>query len=122
MKKRKRTPGAVGAKLRSRAGETIAETLVAVLIAAIAVLMLAIMLTSSTDLVHRSSEAFARYYAENNALSTRGATGGASGTAQLRDASSNPVYLVGDDDADVLYYVNGEAPGGTPVISYKYDP
>ncbi len=123
----KRISGAAKAKLRRGAGETLAETLVAVLIAALAVTMLAFMLTTSADLVHRSKESFDAYYAQNNALTTYSGTGQA-GKAHLREGNlesvGDEVYLILDDDgngvsASVACYVNSKAPGSTPVISYK---
>lgn len=120
MKRLKRISGAAMKKLRARAGETLAETLIAVLIAAVAVLMLAGMLSTSADMVHKSEAAFNDYYTANNALSTQSGTG-ATGKALLRDENDNSVYLVGSADANVLFYVNNKAPNSTPVISYKYN-
>ena len=56
MKKR------IMAKLRSQAGESIAETLVATLIAALALLMLAGAVSSASNIITRSNDAMNDYY------------------------------------------------------------
>ena len=61
---------AIKRKLRGRSGESIAETLIAVLIAAVALMMLAGMLSATTNTVQRSSAALESYYAENENLET----------------------------------------------------
>ena len=53
-------------KLRDRAGESIAETLVGLLISALALLMLAGALTSASNIVNKSKTAMEDYY--TNAL------------------------------------------------------
>ncbi len=50
-------------KLRSRAGESIGETLVALLIAALALLMLAGAVSSASKIVTRNKAAMEEYYA-----------------------------------------------------------
>ena len=58
-------------KLRSTSGESIAETLVAVLIAAFALLMLAGTVNTSTNIVIKSKEVLKSYYSLNNSLENR---------------------------------------------------
>ena len=62
-------------KLRDKSGESIAETLVAVLIAAFALLMLAGTVNTSTNLVLKSqkllSDSEDGYYVKNNAMEKR---------------------------------------------------
>ena len=62
-------------KLRDKSGESIAETLVAVLIAAFALLMLAGTVNTSTNLVLKSqkllSDSKDGYYVKNNAMEER---------------------------------------------------
>ena len=53
-------------KIRSSSGESIAETMVAVLIAAFALLMLAAMIRTSSRLITQSGQKMSEYYAENN--------------------------------------------------------
>ena len=124
MKRMKTYLRAARGKLGGCGGESLAETLIALLIAALAILMLANMIVTSSDMIHRSREHFDAYYMQNSILSAQDATT-ATGTATvaLRDGSQ-PVRLVGGttsggSDASVLYYKNAAAPDGTPVLSYK---
>ena len=55
-------------KISDTSGESIAETLIAVLIAAFALLMLAGTVNTSTNLVTKSREVLGEYYQANNAL------------------------------------------------------
>lgn len=71
-------------KLKSNSGESIAETLVAVLIAAFALLMLAGTINTSSNLITRSQETMNDYYAKNNAVEERAASAsGADKTASF---------------------------------------
>ena len=110
-------------KLGSRAGESIAETLVALLISAVAILMLASMITTSSDLIHRSTKAFDDYYAANNVLTDRAADAKTGTTSVSLQSSGSAVALVGNttDDASISvdYYSNASAPSSKPVIAYK---
>ena len=58
-------------KLSSQAGESISETLVATLIAALALVMLAGAVTSAVRIVTRSKAAIDGYYTVNNAVAAR---------------------------------------------------
>ena len=49
-------------KLRGRSGESIGETLVALLISALALVMLAAAITSATGIIRRSNEAIEQHY------------------------------------------------------------
>jgi len=55
-------------KLRSQAGESIAEVLIALLVSAVALMLLANMITSATSIVTGSREAFDKYVTAENAL------------------------------------------------------
>jgi len=55
-------------KLKSNSGESIAETLVAVLIAAFALLMLAGTVNTASNLITKSQNVLAAYYENNNSL------------------------------------------------------
>ena len=61
-------------KLRSRRGDSIAEVLVAVLISAVALVMLASMITSSSRLITRSKDKMEEYYEKSSALADHGGT------------------------------------------------
>ena len=55
-------------RLRSQAGETIAEVLIALLISVLALTMLAMMISSTVGLVNRSKEKMNEYYDQNAVL------------------------------------------------------
>ena len=60
----------IAKKLRSQAGESIAETLIAVLVIAVALTMLAAMITATANMVKTSEKTMDEYYTENAALET----------------------------------------------------
>ena len=53
-------------KLKSSSGESIGETLVALLIAALALLMLAVAITATTRIINNSSEKVDDYFDKSN--------------------------------------------------------
>ena len=55
-------------KLRSRAGESISETLIALLISALAIVMLAGAITAASSIVKKSRETLNSYYQENEKM------------------------------------------------------
>ena len=61
---------AVFKKLKSRAGETISETLVSLLIASLALVMLAAAMSSATGMITKSRTKLEKYYDENEKLVT----------------------------------------------------
>lgn len=97
-------------KLRSRAGETLTETLVALLISALALLMLAGAVTSATRVITRSKDKMTQYYAADAALANRTGTGNTL-TVLLSDGSLNL------EGIQVAYYENDAFPS-RPVIAY----
>ncbi|MBQ2641724.1 MAG: hypothetical protein IJG52_00195 [Lachnospiraceae bacterium] len=101
-------------RLRSRAGETIAETLVALLISSIGLMMLASMITSSAQLITKSRSVLKEYYAESNQLEEKGESGAGSFDVVLAFPGSD----LQPETAAVTYYENA-AIGAKPVISYK---
>ena len=57
-------------KIRSRAGETIAETLIALLVGTLAMMVLAGMISATKDIVETTEEKMNDYYEANSALET----------------------------------------------------
>ena len=55
-------------RLRSSRGESIAEVLVSLLISAVALVMLASMISASSRMISESRDSFAEYYERNNRL------------------------------------------------------
>ena len=112
-------------KLRSRRGESIAEVLVATLISAVALVLLASMIASSTNLIQRSENKLEAYYAQNNELAVQdGSSESAAGGKVTVSSGATTVHLRPDDPADgepVKYFINTESEN-TKVVSYRYDP
>ena len=85
-------------KLRNRAGETIAETLVSVLIAAVALMMLAQMISATISMVKTSEEKVDAYYRANEALTTLTAVQG----ANVSSSAGSVSFTVSDDVTEGL--------------------
>lgn len=109
-------------KLRSRSGETLAETLIAVLISALAALMLTGAITSAKRAVDINENVINRYYAVNNAMVERkespleeeGYTGELTVTIKNDSINLTPATSV-----NATYYQNNQFPGRS-VIAYTY--
>lgn len=100
----------------SQAGESIGETLVALLIAALALVMLAGAVAASSGIITKSRNKLDAYYNANEA--DRGVVkmsgSGTRNTVEIRASDLS-------QDAGIIYYQN-TAFGQTPVIAYKYVP
>ena len=99
-------------KLRSCAGESLTETLVALLISALALLMLAGAVTSATRVITRSKDKMTQYYAADAGLANRTAAG-RSLNVELKDNADSPLSLL----IPVQTYENNAFPS-RPVIAY----
>ena len=97
-------------KIRGSGGESISETLVALLIAALALVMLASMISSASSMVTKSKALFAEYYDTSNDL----ASGSGSGS-NLNVTISDGTLTV---SREVTVYQNTEL-GSVPVTSYR---
>ena len=106
-------------KLRSRAGESIAEVLIALLIAALAMATLAGMIGATYSMVEKSKSTMKSYVDANNQLVLQ-SSGGENGKATM--AIGDAPLKLNDADAnesvDVVYYSNSQISGKT-VISYE---
>ena len=110
----------IGNKLKSRSGESIAEVLIAVLVAAVGLVLLAGMIGSTTHLVKESEDLIGDYVDADRALVERSGESGLSGNVVIK-SGVREVKL--SDDAlsasiPVVYYKNS---GITTrdIISYK---
>ena len=103
-------------KLRSKSGESIAETLVAVLIAALALLMLAGTINTASRLITRSKTALDAYYTENNKLSEHSSSN-SSGTSTVT-VSSGAGAADGWISCTVDLYKNDKI-GSAPVVAFS---
>ena len=104
-------------RLRSRAGETIAEVLIALLISSLALVILAQMITSASNMVQTSERAMKDYYSGNNKLAKQ-TENGTSATATLKMGESGTL----NTSTSILYFENDKKLGGIDVIAYKAAP
>ena len=105
-------------RLKSRAGETITEVLIATLVSALGMALLAGMITASLSIMNRSREAALEYFESENALETRSDDSVHDGTVTLTGASGS-VKLTDGAAADVrVSYVSRQI-GKTTAISYR---
>lgn len=99
-------------KLNSQAGESIAETLVSLLIAALALVMLAGAMTTASGVVNKSREKLGGetgYYSKTESL------------VKMESETQGIVKISGsglNQSVDIVYGVN-DAFSKTPVIAYK---
>ena len=98
-------------KLRSSAGESISETLVALLIASLALVMLAGMISSTVSMVSRSEKTMEEYYAANDILET--GSGSETVTITIRNADT------GLNETETAAAGRTTRISGTPVIAYR---
>lgn len=102
-------------KLRSKAGETISETLVALLIAALALVMLAGAIYSAKNIIDNSRTKFSEYYSANENLVTldeAASTGSAQISIKETGSQDTAGFVVTVDT-----YTNSELKDS--VITYK---
>jgi len=107
-------------KLNSRKGETISETLVALLISSLALTMLAGAITESANLVEKGRKKMDDYYTanESDADVIRMTGAGEAASVTIEDAAESDKLAA--QSYEIVYYVNDEF-DRTPVISYKAD-
>ena len=101
-------------KLRSRAGESIGETLVALLISSLALVMLAGAIGSAARMVTRSMTAMEAYYATDKSMAERAGSSRA-GTGSVTMSTAAGIDRISGSYA-VNYYQNEL--GSTAVFSY----
>lgn len=100
-------------KLNSKAGESITETLVSLLIASFALVMLAGAMTAASSVLTRSKEKLGKengYYSQTESLVKM--ESGEKGTMEISGTGLNLQQV------DIVYKVN-DAFSKTPVIAYK---
>lgn len=104
------------ALIRDEQGETITETLVSVLIGGLALLMLAVVLATSNNIISESKQSMNEYYAKTNAIAseTHAPSEGNSVSVTLKDASGNP--LADPATVNVNYSVNDVI--GETIVAY----
>ena len=110
-------------KVISQSGESIGETLVALLISALALVMLAGAISASLGVVNRGRAKMGSYYSANeeaNGVIKRTGTGTAVSDGILITDSLNSGNIV-QQKYDVTYYRNNIF-NNKPVVAYKYSP
>ncbi len=111
-------------KLKSTSGESIAETLVAVLIAAFALLMLAGSINTSSNLITQSQNKLEEYYSENNSLVMKNTESGGKvkvqpGTADITVKTDEGVTpAVSETFSTEAYYKLDSSIGNQSLITY----
>ena len=115
-------------KLSKKAGESIAETLVALLISSLALLMLAGAIQSSAKIITQSKKKMEDYYAANKTVEMRTESGKGSIYVALEQVDAKETIMLTTDSASgdrsyrpLNYYVNRTL-GEKPVISYGVPP
>lgn len=110
-------------KLRNRRGETMVESLIAVLIASLAMAGLAGMVASSTKMIRDSRTRLEAYYSANNAVAEQkvsaAADEGSFGFKEVfANGTSQAIVLTDEDEArlSVHYYLNDTV--ATQVVSF----
>lgn len=115
--------GKIWKKLRSRSGESIGETLVALVISTLGIMMLAVMIVTSTRLTSDSQKTLNEYYLNNNTVSEQVvASSKGNLTITLTDNSvSTPLTTktLGGADGNVYCFVNDKL-ANKEVVSYSY--
>ena len=88
-------------KLKGNSGESIAETLVAVLIAAFALLMLAGTINTASNLITKSQNTLNEYYEANNNLEQR--KNGISDKSVTITENTNKITFIGNTYSATVY-------------------
>lgn len=111
-------------KLSSQAGESIGETLIALLISALALVMLAGAVSTAMRIVTNSKEKIDVYYKVNNALVAREATAPTINGTTVEGYSTDvlnvsiPGLLPTGKTVPTTYYWKNESLSAVPVIAY----
>ena len=104
-------------KIKSKAGESLAETLVALLIAAFAIVMLTGAISASFGVVVRSRKKIGEYYAKNEVdagvVKMKGS--GASGTMTITDGKG----VIDIEDPYAVTYFKNDIFSKKVVVAYK---
>ena len=111
-------------KLNNRSGESIAEVLVALLVASLALVILASMISSTSGIILTSKKAIHDYVVEENRLVEQSTTPDLSGNMIIKINNGSSFIAVkmnesySDTNVAVDYFISSES-GSKPVTSYK---
>ena len=113
---------AAAKKFRSRAGETIGETLVALLISSLALLMLAGAVSAASRAVQQSKTKIEEYYSADKGMAEQSsASAGGPLTVSLQEKTGGTEPSLGTFSYSGTYYKN-DAYNSTVVVSYVIIP
>ena len=105
-------------KLRSKAGETIAEVLVALLVSSLGLVILAQMINASANMIKNSEVKMQEYYSENNKLAKQDQSeADGTGTLKITLNGASEGEKVELTEKNIKYYEN-KTLAGIDVISY----
>ena len=104
-------------KIKSRAGESLAEVLIAVLIIAVSAMLLASMISSTLSIVTRSEAAYEEYYQENETLETFSSS--TPSTVTIKITGSDDSYSIAPIDVNCA---KNERISSHTVVSYMVKP
>ena len=112
-------------KLKSEAGESIAEVLIALLIAALALTMLASVISSSANIINNSKKKLSDYYAANEELSAEKQAATGSKISKATDVTftlkdkNGVAHSLSRKSSLVTTYTNSQL-SNTQVIAYAF--
>ena len=107
-------------KINSQKGESIAETLIALMISVFGITLLAVMIQASSRLILSSNEKIEKYV-ENEVVYIEKSNfeGSPVGEVSLTDSDDNPVRLTKDSSPYIdIYYFEKEL-GNKKIVAYK---
>ena len=110
----------IARKLRGKTGESIGETLIALLISSLALLMLAGAVSSAGTIVQKSKTVFNDYYTKNNAVADQTTPEGTLNVT-FSPASAESELPFKPASPEVNYYINDKY-NQYQVVSYKMVP
>lgn len=108
--------------IRSQAGESIAETLIALLVASLALVMLAGAISAGASVVEKGRDAIKHYYNNTEYIMNHEGehdedkTGNGTDAITIKDTSDTGT--VSDISTSISYYYN-KTFGKTPVVTYR---
>ncbi|MBO4277268.1 MAG: hypothetical protein J5925_02575 [Clostridia bacterium] len=108
-------------RLKSKAGESIVEVLVALLIASLGMVLLAGMINAASQLITKSKNSMDDFVSAENAAAARSGAADAEGSAELHNSSGDAVKFSDENTGvavEVAYY-GGSGTGDGRVYSYK---
>ena len=107
-------------RIKNNHGESLTETLVAILVAGLAMALLSGMISTSVKLTSNSSRDIGRYYDQDKEVALKEDAGKleGAGTLIIQEKNGETTYNIGKNSISVNYYMNTNATK-KPVISYK---